>query len=81
MDNNERTSVCGYLLRPRVGSEQDAVGVEHVPRLVERCLAGELPVDHYVTHQFEANGDVAKATNEAIEALHGGNCLRAVVNY
>ena len=40
-----------------------------VPRLVERCLAGELPVDHYVTHQFEANGDVAKATNEAIEAL------------
>ena len=52
-----------------------------VPRLVERCLAGELPVDHYVTHQFEANGDVAKATNEAIEALHGGNCLRAVVNY
>ena len=36
-------------------------------------------VDHYVTHQFEANGDVAKATDEAIEALHGGNCLRAVV--
>ena len=72
----EISDASNYMLSP-----QDLCGVEHVPRLVERCLAGELPVDHYVTHQFEANGDVAKATNEAIEALHGGNCLRAVVNY
>ena len=53
-----------------------------VPKLIERCLAGELPVDHYVTNSIDVkDGDVAKATNEAIDALHGGNCLRAVVNY
>jgi S-(hydroxymethyl)glutathione dehydrogenase/alcohol dehydrogenase len=53
-----------------------------VPKLVERSLAGELPVDHYVTHAIDAKGgDVAGATNEAIHALHGGDCLRAVVTY
>ena len=53
-----------------------------VPKLVERCLAGELPVDHYITHQIAVSGgNVAKATNEAIEALHSGDCLRAVVTY
>jgi S-(hydroxymethyl)glutathione dehydrogenase/alcohol dehydrogenase len=44
--------------------------------------AGELPVDHYVTHSIDvAGGDVAAATNAAIAALHGGDCLRAVVTY
>ena len=53
-----------------------------VPKLVERCLAGELPVAHYVTHSIDVEGgNVAKATNSAIDALHGGNCLRAVVTY
>ena len=53
-----------------------------VPKLVERCLAGELTVDHYVTHSIDVEGgNVAKATNSAIDALHGGNCLRAVVTY
>ena len=53
-----------------------------VPKLVERCLSGELPVDHYVTHSIAVrNGDVAAATNAAIDALHSGNCLRAVVTY
>ena len=53
-----------------------------VPKLIERCLAGELRADHYVTNSIDVkDGDVAKATNEAIDALHGGNCLRAVVNY
>ena len=53
-----------------------------MPKLVERCLAGELPVDHYITHQISVSGgNVAKATNEAIEALHSGDCLRAVVTY
>lgn len=48
-----------------------------VPKLVERMLSGELPVDHYITHMF--NG--VDKTNEAIDALHSGNCLRAVVQY
>lgn len=53
-----------------------------VPKLVERCLAGEIPVDHYVTHSIDVkDSDVAAATNTAIDALHGGDCLRAVVTY
>jgi S-(hydroxymethyl)glutathione dehydrogenase/alcohol dehydrogenase len=53
-----------------------------VPKLVERCLSGEIPVDHYVTHSIDVcGGDVAAATNSAIDALHSGDCLRAVVTY
>lgn len=48
-----------------------------VPMLVERNLNGTLPIDHFITHTF--NG-VAN-TNEAIDALHSGSCLRAVVEY
>lgn len=48
-----------------------------VPQLVEKYMNGELPIDHYVTHVF--NG--VQTTNEAIEALHSGKCLRAVVHY
>jgi S-(hydroxymethyl)glutathione dehydrogenase/alcohol dehydrogenase len=48
-----------------------------VPKLVERYLDGELEVDAYITHTFKGVG----ATNDAFEALHGGDCLRAVVVY
>ena len=48
-----------------------------VPKLVQRCLDGKLPVDHFITHQFSG----VKCTNDAIDALHGGTCLRAVVKY
>mmetsp|Transcript_25159 Transcript_25159/g.53644 ORF Transcript_25159/g.53644 Transcript_25159/m.53644 type:complete len:384 (+) Transcript_25159:141-1292(+) len=48
-----------------------------VPRLVERMLSGDLNIDHFITHNF--NG--VKNTNLAIDALHSGKCLRAVVNY
>lgn len=48
-----------------------------VPKLVQRCIDGQLPVDHYITHRF--NG--IDRMNDAIDALHGGNCLRAVVEY
>ena len=33
--------------------------------------------DHFITHTM----DGIDKTNEAIEALHGGDCLRAVVKY
>eukprot|EP01064_Diplonema_japonicum_P010765 TRINITY_DN179_c0_g3_i5.p1 TRINITY_DN179_c0_g3~~TRINITY_DN179_c0_g3_i5.p1 ORF type:complete len:681 (+),score=218.72 TRINITY_DN179_c0_g3_i5:60-2102(+) len=49
----------------------------HVPMLVEKNMNGELPVDHFITHRFSGVDKI----NEAIEALHGGDCLRAVVNY
>jgi len=48
-----------------------------VPKLVQRCIDGKLPVDHFITHTL----DGVDKTNDAIEALHGGECLRAVVRY
>lgn len=48
-----------------------------VPQLVSQYLAGDLPVDHYVTHEFQG----VESINEAMHVLHGGKCLRAVVKY
>mmetsp|Transcript_68471 Transcript_68471/g.101696 ORF Transcript_68471/g.101696 Transcript_68471/m.101696 type:complete len:120 (+) Transcript_68471:1125-1484(+) len=48
-----------------------------VPKLVERSLNGDIPVKHFITHRF----DGVEKTNDAIDALHSGNCLRAVVKY
>lgn len=48
-----------------------------VPKLVEKHLRGELPIDHYITHIFKGVGE----TNAAVDALHSGSCLRAVVHY
>jgi S-(hydroxymethyl)glutathione dehydrogenase/alcohol dehydrogenase len=48
-----------------------------VPKLVQKCIDGKLPVDHFITHTFDGVG----CTNDAIDALHGGKCLRAVVRY
>eukprot|EP00934_Nitzschia_sp_Nitz4_P001921 Nitzschia sp. Nitz4//scaffold307_size21646//8088//9345//NITZ4_008596-RA/size21646-snap-gene-0.3-mRNA-1//1//CDS//3329547133//1921//frame0 len=48
-----------------------------VPQLVERSMQGSLPIDHYITHTFKG----VAATNQAIDALHSGDCLRAVVEY
>jgi S-(hydroxymethyl)glutathione dehydrogenase/alcohol dehydrogenase len=48
-----------------------------IPMLVEKSLKGELVVDHFITHRFDGVGGQKKA----IEALHGGDCLRAVVRY
>lgn len=48
-----------------------------VPKLVNKHMAGKLPIDHFITHQFEG----VEKTNDAIDALHSGSCLRAVVKY
>jgi S-(hydroxymethyl)glutathione dehydrogenase/alcohol dehydrogenase len=48
-----------------------------IPILVERYMRGELPIDHFITHTFKGVG----ATNDAIDALHSGDCLRAVVEH
>jgi len=48
-----------------------------IPMLVERVLAGEIEIDHFITHTFDGVGN----TTQAIEALHSGDCLRAVVHY
>lgn len=52
-------------------------GRSDVPKLVDEYEAGRLKLDHYVTHRF--NG--IEGTLEAIHALEGGDCLRAVVTY
>ena len=48
-----------------------------IPILVERYMSGELKADQYITHTMSG----VEKTNEAIEALHSGECLRAVVQY
>jgi len=47
-----------------------------VPRLVQMVMRGEMTLDPYITNTFDGLAGV----NGAIEALHGGTCLRAVVN-
>lgn len=48
-----------------------------VPRLVSENLRGELPIDHFITHNLYG----IDQTNQAFEVLHSGNCIRAVVHY
>ena len=43
----------------------------HIPNFL-----GEMKLDPYITHTFEG----LEGVNEAIKALHGGDCLRAVVH-
>jgi S-(hydroxymethyl)glutathione dehydrogenase/alcohol dehydrogenase len=50
---------------------------EAIPKLADRVINGELPVDHYITHVIEGIDN----TNQAFQALHSGDCLRAVVMY
>jgi S-(hydroxymethyl)glutathione dehydrogenase/alcohol dehydrogenase len=50
---------------------------DDVPALVARVMSGELPVDAYVTHRMKG----VDQTKAAVDALHGGECLRAVVTY
>lgn len=40
-------------------------------------MDGVLPIEHYITHDFQG----VESINEAMEVLHGGKCLRAVVKY
>lgn len=48
-----------------------------VPQLVDKFLSGELPIDHFITHQLEG----VESINTAIEMMHESKCLRAVVKY
>merc|ERR1719204_949672 len=47
-----------------------------VPKLVQTVMRGELDIDPYVTHTFQG----LDKTNDAIDALHSGDCLRAIVH-
>ena len=39
-------------------------------------MAGELEVEKFITHKLDGLDKV----NEAIDVLHSGQCLRAVIN-
>ena len=47
-----------------------------VPKLVQTVMRGEMPLENYITHKYDGLDNV----NAAIDALHGGSCLRAVVH-
>jgi len=46
-----------------------------VPQLVQTVMRGEMALDPFITHIFKGLENV----NASIETLHGGTCLRAVV--
>jgi len=46
-----------------------------VPKLVQTVMRGEMALEPYITHTFQGLDQV----NASIEALHSGQCLRAVV--
>jgi len=46
-----------------------------VPKLVQTVMRGEMALEPFITHTFKGLENV----NSSIEALHGGDCLRAVV--
>ena len=46
-----------------------------VPRLVQEVMRGEMTLDPFITHTFKG----LEGVNDSITALHGGDCLRAVV--
>jgi len=46
-----------------------------VPQLVNKVLRGETTLDPYITHVIKGIDKV----NESIDALHSGDCIRAVV--
>ena len=46
-----------------------------VPKLVQRVMRNELEIKNFVTHEIKGLENV----NQSIDALHSGDCLRAVV--
>ena len=48
-----------------------------MPELVKRTLCGDIEIEPYITHRLEG----VEKTLDAVDALHGGDCLRAVVSY
>merc|ERR1719357_83012 len=47
-----------------------------VPKLVQTVMRGEMALEPFITHKFQGLENV----NKSIDALHSGECLRAVVH-
>jgi Zn-dependent alcohol dehydrogenase len=48
---------------------------QDVPKLVNKVILGELNIDDFITHTIDGLENV----NQSVDALHSGDCLRAVV--
>eukprot|EP01038_Epipyxis_sp_PR26KG_P016672 gene16672-22799_t len=48
-----------------------------VPQLVDRFLSGDLPIEHFITHEMKG----VEQINDAIVMMKDSKCLRAVVTY
>ena len=59
-----------------MGADGTPTGTD-VPRLVDKHLAGQLPIDHFISHTLQG----VESTNETIHILESGECLRCVVIY
>eukprot|EP01080_Neovahlkampfia_damariscottae_P011657 gene11657-4894_t len=51
-------------------------GRSGVPKFVDMYMNGDIKVDEFITHKFEFD-DI----NKSFEALHGGECIRAVMYF
>ena len=62
-----------------------------VPKLVQTVMRGEMALEPFITHTFKGLDQVGKQiiwwifisflqVNASIDALHSGECLRAIVN-
>lgn len=49
--------------------------VQDVPKLSNKILLGEMPIDKYVTHEFDGLDKI----QDLIDALKSGDCLRGVL--
>ena len=46
-----------------------------MPKLVNKVMLGELPINKYVTHTF----DNLEKVNDLVGVLHEGSCLRGII--
>jgi len=49
---------------------------DSVPKLVDDYLAKKVKIDEFVTHDFKL-----EKVKEAIEAMHDGTCIRAIIHF
>ena len=49
--------------------------MQDVPKLSDKVLLGELPIDKYITHEFEGIDKI----QELVDTLKSGDCLRGVL--
>ena len=70
-------SRIGHWFEPHEAAADGTPTGTDVPRLVDKHLAGQLPIDHFISHTLQG----VEKTNEAIHILESGECLRCVVIY